>query len=399
VKKYFIMAMVISLVTTLIIPTSCAQPAEFELSSLNVSPPEVVEGEPTTVTADVRNVGESKGTYSANLRIDGVDTETKEVTVAAGATERVTFTVTRDISRTYRIELDGLSGTLKVLKPAEFTISNLRITPDPVQVGDQVTVTVSVKNTGDIEGTHTVCLTQGLKVTQRQDITLAGGTSGTVSFTISHNDYSGNYVLEVDGLEATYKVVLPTFSLAEAVEQELVEAEIFGTGACAGDSIILRIRRTLPRTIDIIVTPGTVLISSNPAIQAMIIRRLRGFAPHDHFFTVTESIYLNSDEAEEYLIEAYCRDFQKGNPTPTTRFSIADTASAEIMDILEASNEIPEEQTSIAAIQVAIWVVTEDISHQELAQRFRTSPEDLDKARGILQAAGIDPQSKKLFAQ
>ena len=69
------------------------------------------------------------------------------------------------------------------------------------------------------------------------------------------------------------------------------------------------------------------------------------------------------------------------------------------MDILEALNEIPEEQTSIAAIQAAIWAVIEDMSWQELSRRFETNPEDLEKARAILQAAGIDPQTKKLFAQ
>jgi len=69
------------------------------------------------------------------------------------------------------------------------------------------------------------------------------------------------------------------------------------------------------------------------------------------------------------------------------------------MDILENLDEIPEEQTSTAAIQVAIWVVTEDMSQQELARRFRADLEDLEKARAILQAAGIDPQTKKLFAQ
>ena len=69
------------------------------------------------------------------------------------------------------------------------------------------------------------------------------------------------------------------------------------------------------------------------------------------------------------------------------------------MDILETLDEIPDEQTSIAAIKVAIWVVIEDMSHQELARRYRADPEDLEKARVTLKVAGIEPQSAKLFAR
>ena len=58
-KKYLITAMMISLLITLIVPTGCTKPAEFELSSLNISPPEVVKGELTTVTVDVKNSGGS----------------------------------------------------------------------------------------------------------------------------------------------------------------------------------------------------------------------------------------------------------------------------------------------------------------------------------------------------
>jgi fumarate reductase subunit D len=44
-KNHVITAIVVALLVGLVIPTGCAQPAEFEVSSLNISPPEVVEGE------------------------------------------------------------------------------------------------------------------------------------------------------------------------------------------------------------------------------------------------------------------------------------------------------------------------------------------------------------------
>ncbi|HEY92815.1 MAG TPA: alpha/beta fold hydrolase [Dehalococcoidia bacterium] len=121
-KKHIITAIVIALVVALVIPTSCAKPAEFEVTTLNISPAEVVSGEPTDVTVEVENIGGSEGTYIATIRIDGVEVETEEVTVAAGAKEKVLFTVTKDTPGTYHIELDGLSDTLRVWARCQFQI-------------------------------------------------------------------------------------------------------------------------------------------------------------------------------------------------------------------------------------------------------------------------------------
>jgi pimeloyl-ACP methyl ester carboxylesterase len=120
-KKPVLMAIAIVLVVALVIPVACSQPAHFELSALGISPAEVFIREEATVTAEVSNTGGAAGTYIATLKIDGVEAATREVTVPAGGQETVFFTVAEAVSGTYRVELDGLSGTLKVLRPlAEF---------------------------------------------------------------------------------------------------------------------------------------------------------------------------------------------------------------------------------------------------------------------------------------
>jgi hypothetical protein len=120
-KKPVLMAIAIVLVVALVIPVACSQPAHFELSALGISPAEVFIREEATVTAEVSNTGGAAGTYIATLKIDGVEAATREVTVPAGGQETVVFTVAEAVSGTYRVELDGLSGTLKVLRPlAEF---------------------------------------------------------------------------------------------------------------------------------------------------------------------------------------------------------------------------------------------------------------------------------------
>jgi predicted secreted hydrolase len=95
-----------------------AATAEFELSNLAISPSELKIGEAITVTVDVENVGEVAGTKTLTLKIDGVEVETRDVTVEGGKTETVSFTLVPDAEGTYSIEIDGLSGSVTVKAPA-----------------------------------------------------------------------------------------------------------------------------------------------------------------------------------------------------------------------------------------------------------------------------------------
>jgi pimeloyl-ACP methyl ester carboxylesterase len=120
-KRILTTALAVALMFILVIPVACPRPAQFELSDLVISPAEVISGEEVTVTTKVSNTGGVVGTYTATLKIDGVEVETKEVTIEAGDTTTLVFTLVEDTPESYHIELDGLSGTLEVFKwPVKF---------------------------------------------------------------------------------------------------------------------------------------------------------------------------------------------------------------------------------------------------------------------------------------
>ena len=114
-KKTFWLS-VLLLVTMLIVPTACKAPAEFELMSLNITPPEVTAGDPVGVTAGVKNVGGSEGVYTAMLNLDGVEVETEDVTLAPGTTEMITFSLVKEEAGTYVVAVGELSRELVVRK-------------------------------------------------------------------------------------------------------------------------------------------------------------------------------------------------------------------------------------------------------------------------------------------
>ena len=90
-------------------------------------------------------------------------------------------------------------------EPATFTTADLTITPGEVNIGENVTISVSVANTGDLAGSHKVTLKIDNVVASTYPITLAAGASREVSFT-TFKDVAATYAVNVDGLIGTFVV-------------------------------------------------------------------------------------------------------------------------------------------------------------------------------------------------
>ena len=101
--------------------TVTLKPAEFRLSSLVVTPREVILGDKATATVDVRNIGELEGDYDCALLIGGVTVQREEVTLHGGEAKTVSFTFTPEELGSCQVTVGDLTQTIKVLKTAEFT--------------------------------------------------------------------------------------------------------------------------------------------------------------------------------------------------------------------------------------------------------------------------------------
>ena len=107
-----------------IVPPPVLAPAEFTSSALNISPREVDIGETVTISVLVTNIGEEEGSYTVTLKINGVVEQTREVTLAGGASQTVTFTTTKDEAGIYSVDVDGLIGS--------FTVREVVVPPPPI---------------------------------------------------------------------------------------------------------------------------------------------------------------------------------------------------------------------------------------------------------------------------
>jgi subtilase family serine protease len=92
--------------------------ARFKVRDLRISPGTVRPRKPVTVSARVENVGDVRGTYDVKLKVKGRVVQTKSVTLAAGKSTSVRFTVVEEIKGDYEVEVNGLVGSFTVTAPA-----------------------------------------------------------------------------------------------------------------------------------------------------------------------------------------------------------------------------------------------------------------------------------------
>lgn len=92
--------------------------ASFSISGLKISPAEITAGGTATVTVTVTNTGNKEGSYTVVLLVNGVKKAEKTVTIAAAGSQNISFDITEQNAGAYIIELNGLSGSLKVAPKA-----------------------------------------------------------------------------------------------------------------------------------------------------------------------------------------------------------------------------------------------------------------------------------------
>ncbi len=97
--------------------TPPTMPAAFTVSALSIQPAEVQPGEPVTITASVANSGGTKGSYALVLKINGLEEAREIITLAAGNSLEVSFTVAMEDTGSYSITVGELNDSFSVVAP------------------------------------------------------------------------------------------------------------------------------------------------------------------------------------------------------------------------------------------------------------------------------------------
>ncbi len=169
------------------------------------------------------------------------------------------------------------------------------------------------------------------------------------------------------------------------------------SGVSAGDSVIVNIFRKVNYTIEIEKIPMGTLLVAGSGTQAMAILDLRGKNLIFNSFTVVDKIVLDKSTWQDYIFSAYCVNLHKDIPSSSTLFQMSGMADPNILKIYSSLDKQPSSNSEIAALQTAIYVVTDNISPTELQNIFPSGVPEIQNAKAILTKAGIDISNASLF--
>lgn len=173
-----------------------------------------------------------------------------------------------------------------------------------------------------------------------------------------------------------------TMTLSAAVDAGLVTADMQGTGGSSGASVTVTVSKT-PRAgsgpLSLGVPPGTRLASSDSASQSMVVAGILGRMIDDERYEPVSRIFLSESTPRDpgmrqprgggavpvsfrtgkaepslapaarsgvYILEAYCTEFEKDNPSGSTGFSFG-SVDRNLACILKKASSIQSKQAAV----------------------------------------------------
>lgn len=182
------------------------------------------------------------------------------------------------------------------------------------------------------------------------------------------------------------KTTADPHTLTGAMALGLVEARFHGQGACSGDTIIVRVSKTATTgggRLELSIERGTVLRSSVPSQQDMVVASVRGKKVDERRFVSEKSLVLVGHEPVYYVLEAYCVDMEKDNPASSTALT-PDSVDASLANLLE---EGARRGSSVGVIQTAVWILTDQATYEEVSKRISLNVADWNMAQELAMTA------------
>ena len=173
-------------------------PYSFGPAGANFDPPITVE-----FTYDPDTIPE--GVNEEDLVLACYDEDTGEWIELECTVNPATHTITACMAHFTTFAIIGSEEEEPPSEPAAFTFSSLAISPNEVDVGENVSITVMIANTGGELGSYEATLKINGEVEATEEVNIAAGSSQQVSF-ITPKDTAGTYIVDIGGLTDSFVV-------------------------------------------------------------------------------------------------------------------------------------------------------------------------------------------------
>ncbi|GGN88191.1 PKD domain-containing protein [Haloarcula pellucida] len=165
-----------------------------------------VVNQSVNVSVTLSNNGHRDGSETVTTVLGGRVVASERVTIRAGETERLTFTVVPRRAGQQRLTVAGLQTTVDVA-PARADIGppSVDVERETVGTGESVQVRATFRNDGTVTGTENASFVVFGEVVERQSVTVAPGETKTVTFE-QRIEHPGQYTVGVNGQNASVAV-------------------------------------------------------------------------------------------------------------------------------------------------------------------------------------------------
>lgn len=182
-------------------------PSVVSVEGLRVSPSESVVGTPIGVSVLVANTGSVRGLATPRLEVNGVPAEVLPIVLTAGQQAWVETLLVKNRPGRYVVRAGSEESAFDLTAmpaPADFTVSDLVVTPATVNPGEEATVTFLVTNGGGA-GTFQDSLIIGDEEQAVGPVLVEAFAAVPMSTTVTTLDW-GTHRLELGGVSATLTV-------------------------------------------------------------------------------------------------------------------------------------------------------------------------------------------------
>jgi len=176
---------------------------EISYDKLKISKTKIKSNEPFTVSVRVKNTGELTGTPEVKLYVDGEPVDSQMVVVPIEGSCTVNFTKMLCKPGLHKVSIASLPPKTVTIepRPATFIYSDLKV-PPLIKKGENVEITVNIKNIGSYEATAHVDLKLNGEIVKSKAVTIPSGPGGvTKKVTFSYNfAKTGSFKISVGDL-------------------------------------------------------------------------------------------------------------------------------------------------------------------------------------------------------
>ncbi len=177
---------------------------QIQLVGLQIAPTNVLVGQSVEVLVNATNKASEEGTYSAELFLDSVVTQTSIVELSAGETKTVKFTISSESEGPHIVKIGTLEASFTVANLFEF--SDLAVNRTEAAVNEPIGISVKATNRANESGDYSLTLLINNEAIQTKTGQLEAGTSVSVLFEVVEQT-EGTYQFKIGSLNGTFKIV------------------------------------------------------------------------------------------------------------------------------------------------------------------------------------------------